>query len=517
MRSLRSALWLLPVASLAAPLVGCSNTPIDPTALAEQASLHAREVVHQAGGGVAFTQQDDSGLSRIVSGMGNASDGLAGMAQALPPGMMSAMSDSPMMQAAAGVPSLQTTEEQFDDTADDMRAWLRQRVLADENLETKSDDEAIYLLQGEPTCRALPREGDPPGQPPSLDTKCVDQLTKLQVRVVLRADGDGARLTVKAGPDRLELSSFIIHSNLVAIEADLAKAYAASQFIDQTLGTDSPMGDQRLEALEGVVRVSLRKDGERKATFALSVLQAIHVAMKDTNGAPGPDVRLAATDPVFALSADGVAQTATLKLDMGALDVLADWNPQGAPGTIPNRDLHVAVGGLTGSTTFTENNDEVVAKGLGIGTSSVRVRGASIVELGLNPSDQHRFDLRVSLDAAGQPHFDVTPRFDLSVGLHFGAVAADFARENQPPSWVLDETYAVKLDNGGQTSTIAGAPATDTFGGGLKVGPGSLTLSTTASGVPPVVVPAGKCLTGNSTPPSGAHPILGALQVVDCP
>jgi hypothetical protein len=508
----RSALALVP---LAAAIAGCQSTPIDPPGMADRAALSAREVVHQTGGGVAFTQSDDSGLAKIISGMAHANDGLSGMAAALPPGMMSAMSTTPMAQAAAGMPSLQTTEEQFDDTADDLKLWLRQRVLADGNLETHDTDEAVYLLHPDITCRALPRAGDPPDVVREPSSSCVDELTKLKVRVILRADGDGVRLTVVVGPDKLELSSFIIHSNLLAIETNLPKTRVASQYIDQTLGQDSPMSSDGIEALTGVVRVSLEKEGEKKVTFAVAVPSAIHVATRSSDGQLGPDVQLAASDPTFSLSADGVAQTATERMNLGALDVLTNWDPQGSSPT-KNRDLHVAIGAMTGTTTFTEGMDQLTAKGIGIGATSIAVRGAKIFELGLNPGDMHRFDLVVSLDAAGQPRFAVTPRFDLSMGFHFNAVTSDYARETPPASYVLDETYRILLDAGGSPATVTVVPASMTFGGGLAVGPGTLTLSSSKVATP-VVVPAGKCITSATNPPADAHPILGAFAVTDCP
>ncbi|HVX94043.1 MAG TPA: hypothetical protein VHK47_03945 [Polyangia bacterium] len=508
----RSALTLMPLAAA----IGCQSTPIDPSAMADRAALSAREIVHQTGGGVAFTQSDDSGLAKIISGMAHANDGLSGMAAALPPGMMSAMSTTPMAQAAAGMPSLQTTEEQFDDTADDLKLWLRERVLADFNLESKDVDQAVYLLHPDPTCRALPRAGDPPDVVPQLSSSCVDQLTKLQVRVILSADGDGARLTMVVGPDKLELSSFVIHSNLLAIETNLPKTRVATQYVDETLGQDSPMGGDQIETLTGVVRVSLEKEGDKKVTFAISVPSAIRIATRSSDGQPGPDVQLAASDPAVSLSADGVAQTATARVNLGALDVLTNWDPPGSSVT-KNRDLHVAIGALTGSTTFTEGMDQLTAKGLGIGATSVVVRNqATIFDLGLNPSDNHRFDLVVSLDGAGQPRFAVTPRFDLSMGFHFGAVANDFPRESPPASYLLDETYRILLDAGGSAATVTAAPATTTFGGGLAVGPGTLTLSSSKVATP-LVVPAGKCLTSAANPPADAHPILGAFAVTDCP
>jgi hypothetical protein len=505
-------LALLAAAPFAAA-AGCQTTPIDPAAMADRAALNAREVVHQTGGGVGFTQSSDSDLSKVVSGLGHANDGLKGMAAMIPPGMMSAMSSTPMAMAAAGVPSMLTTEERFDSTADDLKTWLRERVLADTNLESKSNDEAVYLLNPDPTCRALPRAGDPPDQVYALNQTCVDDLTKLQVRVVLRADGDGVRLTLEVGPDKLELSAFIIHSNLLAIESDLPKTYSAAQFIDTTLGNASPMGGTQLEALAGVVRVSLQKDGEKKVTFAISVPSAIHVATRTSTGGLGPDVHVGPSDPTFSLAADGVAQTATATVNLGAVDVLTTWDPRGT-GT-PNRDLDVSVGGLWGASTFKEGVQEIVTKGLGVGATSIKVRGTDIFDLDLNPADNRRFDLRVSLDQAGEPHFDVTPRFDLSLGFHFGAIASDYNPGSQPASYVLDETYRVRLDNGGATATISTVPASGTFGGGLSVGPGTLTISSTKV-ADPIVVPAGQCLVSVQNPPAGAHPVLGSIAAAAC-
>jgi hypothetical protein len=517
--SLRAGLLALPLTMSA---LACNSQPIDPTSLSVQAALNAREMVHQTGGGVAFTESSDSGLQKILTGMAHANDGLAGMAHAMMPDMptsmppgMSAMSTSPMAQDAAGMPSLLNTEEKFDETADDLKTFLRERIFADANLESKSNDEAVYWLRGEPTCRALPREGDPAGTLPRLDTKCVDDLTKLPVRIVMRADGDGVRLTIELGPDKLELASFIIHSNLLAVEVDFAKAYTASQYAQQTLGESSPMGGTQFEKLVGAMRVSLRKDGEKKVTFATSVLSAIDVAEKSATGVLGTEVKLAATDPLFAVSLDGVAQTASLKLDVGALDVLGTWDPHNTG--VANRDLHVAIGGLTGETTFKEGVDELVAKGLGIGATSVKVREMSVFDLGLNPSDMSRFDLKVTVDSANEPHFEITPRFDLRVGTHFSVIAADYALDDQPPAYLLENTYAVKLDNGGATAKLEAVPSNGTFSGGLKIDAGTLTISSNKPTPTSISVPMGMCLTGTSTPPADADPIIGALTAVTCP
>jgi hypothetical protein len=326
----------------------------------------------------------------------------------------------------------------------------------------------------------------------------------------MRADGDGARLAILVGPDRVSLSVFVIHSDLIALEMDLPSAYQATQVIEQTLGTDSP-SDAHFDALTGKIRVALHKDGARKVTFSASVLDAIHVATLDSAGGLGPDVKLAASDPTIAVTADGMLQALTVKVDMGALDVLGDWDPMSVAS--PNRDLRVQVGGLHGQATFTEASDEFVATGVGVGATTVDAHGLRIFDLGLNPNDARRFDARVFVNAGGQPEVQVTPRFDLDLGFHLGRVASEYT--TPPASHLLEETYGVLLDNGGAPASVAAAPASATFGGGIKVTAGTLTISST--GAPqPIVVPAGKCLTGVATVPAGAHPVLGAFSVVDC-
>ncbi|HVZ72219.1 MAG TPA: hypothetical protein VHJ20_07580 [Polyangia bacterium] len=514
MRSVSSFSLRACVAAFPLVMLACNSQPIDPATLAAQAALNAREIVHQSGGGVAFTQSDDSGLHKIMDGLVNANHGLAGMMPVSMPAAMSAMSTTAMAQAAAGMPTLSTTEEQFDDTADDLKVFIRDRLLADANVESKTADEVVYLLKGDPTCRSLPKADDLPDAVQTLDQSCVDQLTKMPVRIAMRADGDGVRLTIQLGPDKLELITFIIHSNAIAVEVDFAKAYAASNYADQTLGDGGPMGSTQFEKLAGAMRVSLEKEGEKHVTFSAAVIGAIDVAEKQADGTLGTEVKLAVSDPLWSLEADGVAKTAKVTVDEGALDVLTTWDPQGTG--VANRDLHVALGGITGTTTFTEGVQELVSKGIGIGATSISVRGQSIFDLGLNPHDMNRFDLRITVDSANEPHFEITPRFALTVGTHFKNIANDYAVDDQPPSYLLDQTYSVDLENGGGTAKVEVVPGSGSFTGGLEIDAGSLTISSDKV-AQPVSVPTGMCLTGVSNPPADANPILGAFTSVSCP
>jgi hypothetical protein len=503
-------LALSTLSTVAVATASCT-TPINPKEVADHVADGSREVVHQTGGGIGFAESSDSGLRTITTGLSDASSNVMGMPAPMPAAMTYALKHTSIAAVAAGMPSIMTTEEQFDSTADQIKVWVRERVLADANLESTADDQAVYLLHPDPTCRQLPQDGDPPDVIPPLNSKCVDQLTKLPVRVVLRADGDGGRLTILIGADRLELSTFIVHSNSIAVEVDLAKAYAATQEIDQTLGTDSPSASH-YDALSGKLRLSLTKNGEKNVTGAYSVLEAINVSTLDSSGALGPAVKMAASDPTFSVTGDGVNQTVTAKVAMGKLDVSGDWDPQGT--LPPNRDLHFSIGGIFSQTTFTNGVNTIVGKGVGFGTIEYDVRGQQFVTLALNPNNGNKFDYQLSLDANNKPQITLTPAFDLSIGAHLGVIASQLT--SAPPSYELDETYRIYLDGGGAAAGVLAVPQTATFDGGLKITAGTLTFSTTSTDQT-VVVPAGKCLTTISTPPAGAHPLLGKLAVVDCP
>lgn len=503
-------LALITLSIVATATASCS-TPINPQAVADHVADGSREVVHQTGGGIGFTQSSDSGLQTIATGIQDATNGIGAMPAPMPAAMTYALKHTSIAAVMAGVPSIMTTEEQFDSTADQIKVWVRQRILADPNLESTTDDQAVYLLHPDPTCRQLPQDGDPPNVTPPLNSKCVDQLTKLEVRVVLRADGDGGRLTILIGSDRLELSTFIVHSNSIALEVDLAKAYAATQEIDQTLGTDSPSGS-RYDALSGKLRLSLTKNGEKNVTGAYSVLQAIEVSTLDSSGAPGPAVKLAASDPTLSVTGDGVNQTLRAKVALGQLDVSGDWDPQGT--LAPNRDLHFSIAGISGDTTFTDGANTIAGAGVGFGPIEYDVRGQQFLTVTLNPNNGNKLDYQVSLDANNQPQITVTPRFDLSIGAHLAVIASQLT--SAPPSYELNETYDLNLDGGGGMAGVLAVAQTPAFGGGIKVTAGTLTVSTTST-PQSVTVPAGQCLTGLSEAPAGTHPLLGKLAVVDCP
>lgn len=508
----------LQVALLSAPmfLVGCqqskdgddSGGPIEARANAQRTAGFAADIVRQLGGGIDFVTADGSTLDRLAGG---SSAGMPAPRMALPAPLphplVTVLERSPGLKRMRPSPFLHftTVDEDFDDTANDLEVFLRDRLLADANVESTTATQITYLLKPDPTCRALPSQGET--EPATLDASCVADLMKVEVRIVVTQHGDGARFQVLVGPARHELSVITIHSDELAWEAGLASAKKATDHVNAALG--KMMSATTFAKLEGRVGVSLRKLGEDKVSFATRVIEPVDVDSADADAA----FRIAKSDPLFRITADGISETATLELNVGQVDVETTWDPKGS--SAKNRDLRVSVGGIHGKVTLTEASRQVAFQGIGVRPSSVLVRGTKIFALAFNPGDGNAMDLIAKLMAGDVPRFEMKPKLDLSLMFNLQAIASDF--EKPPAQAVSDETYGITL--GGASPTVVEmlkANAATGFDGGLSVVAGTLALTARTAPAEAVTVTAGQCLVSRPMPPAGAHPMLGGLQSGAC-
>ncbi len=507
----RSLTWLT---LAAAGLGACENgsPAIDEQALTGQAAAHAEEVMHASGMAMAFTVADGGTVSKVMGSTNSTASAVVApmLASAMPPSaMMRAMVGPQLTQQMTGLqlPSMMTTQERFDNAGEELRRLMKERLFVSANFENKANGTATYLLHGDPTCRRLSQDTDPPGFIPAMDQKCADDFAKVDVRIAVTADGDGARLTVLIGPDRLELIAVIIHSDEVASEIDLPKTKAASDLIQQKLGDGNPTG--MYLRLAGKVRASLKKIAVQKVTAAFAILEGLDIQQTTTSAS----VKIAATDPVVALTSDGGSKSAELQLGLGATDLATTWDPH-ATG-IANHDLHLVIGGVYGKLSLDDGAKQIVLTDVGIAESAVSVRGASIFDLNLNADSMRRFSGKLTVNANGVSRLELTPKFELSLAFDYNAIAGDLS--SPPDATVAHETYGVTLANGGASTIIEEVQSTPTFGGGLKLVQGTLTLKAASVPLETLVVEANRCLVSVNPIPAGKHPILGALAAVDCP
>jgi hypothetical protein len=475
-------------------------TKIDAQTAPVQAGQRTAALVREMSGSLSFLTDDGSVLAKLVRSAAPTASLEAGalVLAPLPQPLADMMKTTPAIKGRVQL-SFMTEEEQLDDTANDVEVFLKERLLAEQNIETKTEEQIVYLLKGDPTCRPLPSRAAGMVGPAGPDAECAEQLAKLQVRVVARGDGDGVRLQILLGPDKHELSAFVIHSALVAWEMGLASAKKAIQFANDTLGEAQDPDLVALETFEGRWRASLAKLGEDHVKAELAILEKIRVAGTEPMGAFSTE----ATPALFSLTANGVAKTATLKLDARATEIGAPWDPRKTGAQ--NRDLTISIGGLHGETTISEAQEEVRFTGIGVGKSFVAVRGTHIFDLDLNPADGRKLDLVAKVIAGDRPRFEISPKLDLTAAFNLAAVAADFAEP--PQGFLADDTLGLSLA-GASPVVVQGRPAG--AGGeeqaGLEIVAGTLTLTSQKKPASNVTVPAGQCLVVAEAPASGASP-----------
>lgn len=504
-------------AGLFAATAGCgSDAPpprkIDQAQSAQQSATYTGDLLRQLGQAIRFESGDDGLIARLLGRFaGGQPRRISPVPAPLPLPLLDQLSHTPALKSfRPSIFSLVVTqEESFDDTAADLEALLRDRLFVAGNVEADTGTEVTYLLKGDPTCRPLPSR-ILEGAADQVDAGCAEDLAKLQVRIVVRADGDGYRFQIQLGPDRRELSVFVIHSDLLGWEADLLQARQAGDFARQALM--QPEEAMPFSKLQGRVKFAVQKLGEDAVRFTFGVLAALDIQGKADEPLA---INLGKADPAVALTADGKAEQMTLDLAWPTTDVRAPWDPRdmGANAT-KNTDLHVSIGGLTGKTALSGAAEQITFTGAGFGPSFVAVRNSRIVELNLNPNHGRKLDLTVKVLPGDEARFEVSPRLDLSVAWKFNAIAADL---DEVPDYLADETWALRLE-GATPVVVETIPRTTAgFAGGFKLTGGTLSLSSTAAPAATVNVPMGKCLSENPMPPTDGHPLLGSLAAVDCP
>jgi hypothetical protein len=488
---------------------------IEPATTSQQAALNAEELVRQAGQSVKFLGEDDSVLSRMLRGGQDASNGLVKTAE--PPPRVSPLGDGKDVLPVVRMLTTErralpmTAEDDFDRMARDVGVLLSERVLVASNVESQTATEIVYLLKPDPTCRPLPSSLEPGQTAGAPDPDCVEKLPKLQVRVVVRGEGDGHRLTVRLGPDRHELVAFVVQSSLLAAELDLAKSKQAVDFANKAVGDKDAGEPWPFERLEGRLRFALEKLAAKSVRASIGLLEPLALDEKDG----GVSVRIAKSDRLVAFTADGAAKRASVAVGLGKTEVKTTWDPRDRD--LRNRDLHVSIDGLHGEVTLEEDKKEVAVKDVGVGHAFVAVRGMKIFELDFNPDHGRKMNVLAKLIMDDLPRIELLPRLDLAAAFKLMLVASDY--DSPPPKELADEAYKLLATPAGAGPVVLEARKANParmFEGGVKVVSGQVSLSAKTAPASKVEAAAGKCITSREKKSSDEHPWLGTLQVVDC-
>ena len=229
---------------------------------------------------------------------------------------------------------------------------------------------------------------------------------------------------------------FVVHSDLLAWEADLDQARKAGDFANMALG--KPVAEVPFASLRGRVRFALQQLGEKKVRFSFGVLEGI-----DLQGKPEEPMSFALgkSDPAIAVTADGVAQQMGLDVAWPQTDVRGPWDPMDTGAR--NTDLHVSLGGLSGKSNLTAGAEQVVINGLGIGPSFVAVRNNKIAELNFNASNGRKMDLTIKQLPGDQARFELSPADGPVAGVPLQGDRG--GADRGAAEYVLDETYSLSM------------------------------------------------------------------------
>lgn len=427
-------------------------------------------------------------------------------------------------QDDGGGPDIFGEETDMEDEAAvqaDMQAWLEEHVFNEENLESSSDTEVVFLLHGnifcepEYNCSYSSCEEEP-------DEECIADVDAAQIRIKASPAGeDGVDLELLVGPNKFAPILLELRANGLAGEIDLGAAKAAVLYLDDVFGSGGEDDMELPSVLEGRLRAALTINGEQDLTLAFSVLQDVRI---DMDGDYGPiSIQAKAADPLASAHIQGLEGNVSLDIDANALDISLPYaemmapdsseepfNPADFPGAI---SIHL--GGASFSLDLNDKMQELKISNLGLGSSSTTIKkdSTTLFSLDLNADSGRALDLTITTDSANDSAlFSVDPGLELSLKFSLNAIADDLGEDF--PSFLGDETYTIALTGSGGASMMPVAGNDIGFGGGIKVVSGALSLdSTTAEAVE---VAAGMCLAGRDSAPVGSHELLGHFYAAEC-
>jgi hypothetical protein len=426
---------------------------------------------------------------------------------------------------------LEEARQELRDGADRLVRELRERILVEANLEASTSTSATYRLGPDVLCSGdtgddAPTGAGVPAQQADLDEDCVDQVTRLEPRLLLTSPRDGdIDVALLLGTDRHAPLSLELYHDSLGVRLDLDEAFAVATQLGEDL--------EGLRELSGLLELRLVKNADLDYSLELNVLEALS-AVVDSDGET-LTTSLGASSPAWNVRVDGRADTLSAGLDlatfrlMGPLRLFADLfeSDDSAEGELPpigeasfsaplpeepsyTGVVELLLSGLSGSVHYTADQDVLAFENVGFGdaTSTLKHDGHVLFGLDLNAAAGRRVNLRVSPTDEGA-QISITPSFDLRVAVAFEYIADQF---DGIADYLLHDAFHVWFEGE--------SPAIEVGDEHFRVTSGTLHADSEAEPSANVSVSAGMCLVEaeaavDASETSGAHP-LASLQAAAC-
>jgi len=343
-----------------------------------------------------------------------------------------------------------------------LRIYLRDRVFTADHFEGTDGDMAVFLMTD-----TICTEGTLPKNP-----GCVAFLSEVDVRLgVSRQSGDRLAVDLMLGAERAAPIRYVVGEDSLAFQVALSQFHQTAEVLGLrglALGAALP------DVLEGRVQVGLERLGAEAFEATLSVLEAVRV--EDTL-AQGPVVfSTGVAEPLARVMVDG--ETRAVALGANVAETLLElpyraMNPEGTAGetlTFDFAGLSFLVSGADGEPVT------VTGAGLGNATSSVKLDGAPLVSLDINPEAGRTFAATLKLLEGGVQEIVMEPGFELFLQLALEPLTADQEIE---PSFIDNSLHVVLAQDGGRIPRLLVHPA-DVVGeqpGYFELNPGNFVFA----------------------------------------
>lgn len=429
---------------------------------------------------------------------------------------------------------LEEARQDIREGAADLVRELRERVLIEANLESSTSTSATYKIGADVLCSGSDEPDAAGSGEAELDEDCVDQVTRLEPRLVLTSPREGdIDVTLQLGADRHEPLALALYHDSLGVRLDLGEALAVARELGEDEGLES------IEALSGQLELRLVENAARDYSLEFNVLEKVEVVV-DSDG-ESLSASLGASSPAWNVRVDGNSDTLSAGVDMAALRLVgplrafsdlfeSDDETYPSAGTsdiglLPSPEvpeprsytgvIDLFLAGLTGNVSYSADSDVLAIDNVGFGdsTSTLKHEGNTLLALDLNPTSGRRVNLSVSASDADTT-IRITPSFDLRLALGFQYVADQF---DGLADYLLDDTLRVWFEGDAPELSVGEA---------LRVNAGTLHIESAASPEANVTVAAGMCLggsedeissddSGDDTAADAGHPLL-SLEASTC-
>lgn len=429
---------------------------------------------------------------------------------------------------------LEDARREIREGAQDLARELRERVLIEANLESSTSTSATYRLGPDVLCSddadAAPAGTAASGDDPNLDSDCVDEVTRLEPRLVLTSPREGdIDVTLHLGAERHSPLTLELYRESLGVRVDLDEAVDVARDFGEDL--------KGLRELSGLLEWRLARNAARDYSLELNVLEPVSAVVESEGDTL--TTSLAASSPAWNVRIDGNTNTLSAGLDLGTLRVggplrlFADLferedsvdsaaPPGGALDAAPLPEpepepraytgvIELLLSGLSGTLSYTADSDVLSFSDLGFGdsTSTLKHDDKTLLGLDLNALSGRRVNLEIS-PTEGGAEIRISPTFDLKLAFAFEHIAdqfegiADHLMNDTLRLWFAGESPAIEVD--------------DEL---LRVTSGTLHLDSQAEPSVAVRVETGMCLDAtneSSADESGAsteHP-LASVAAIAC-